>query len=170
MAKYTNEDKSVAITRTEPVQARVLYTKEQKISAVKLLQDCNYDYRKVSQQLGIKYDTLRSWASRYKDIQLPTQTQIIAAKVELDLEQMKREFISKHFEGMDELAQKAVSRALELIEVEEDLNKVNNTIKILTDFFAKMQNATNVDDPSRPGSAVTVNLIQQSIQMLNQKK
>ena len=87
----------------------------------------------------------------------------------MDLQKLKVDFISKNYKEMDQLAQDAIVRARYLIIKENDLDKVGRIIKILTDFFAKMH-TPSADDAQQPGSAVTVNLIQQSIQMLNKVK
>lgn len=153
-------------TPSEDCQIKRIYTEEQRIQVCRMLRDCNNDFNKVAKETGIKPSTIRVWAVRYKDRNLDERTSLIAQRVEWDLSKMKIDFISKNYEKMDKLAEAAINRALALIPEEEDLNKVNNTIRILTDFFAKMKNSDQ-DESNIPGSAATINLIQQSIQYLN---
>lgn len=150
-------------------QFKVLYTDTQRLSAVKLLRENNFDYKATSAMLGVSSATLRSWASRYRDVHTTEKVELIQERVELDIAKMKINFISKNYSKMDELAKKALNRAMVLVEQETDLNKVNNILKTLTDFMAKMHTPSEKDE-ERPGSAVTVNLIQQSITQLNEFK
>lgn len=86
----------------------------------------------------------------------------------MNLSKVKVRFIEKHFEKLNELVESAVSRALILMSREEDLSKVNGTIKIIGELFSKMPGV----DGDRAGEKDfnTVNLIQQSIVMMNQMK
>lgn len=148
------------------VKLKRIYTEEQRLQVCKLIRDSGRDYLKVAQETGINVNTLRIWASRYQDRDLDNVTSVISQRIEYDLSHLKMNFISKNYEKMDNLADAALDRAMQLIEKETDLNKVNNTIKILTDFMAKMHNPDKDDD--KPGGVTTINLIQQSIQQLNE--
>lgn len=148
------------------VKLKRIYTEEQRLQVCKLIRDSGRDYLKVAQETGINVNTLRIWASRYQDRDLDNVTSVISQRIEYDLSHLKMNFISKNYEKMDNLADAALDRAMHLIKEETDLNKVNNTIKILTDFMAKMHNPDKDDD--KPGGVTTINLIQQSIQQLNQ--
>lgn len=150
-------------------QYKVLYTDTQRLQAVKLLRENNFDYKATSSMLNVSQATLRSWASRYRDVHTTEKVELMQERVELDLAKVKLDFISKNYRQMDNLAKTAIDRALTLIQEETDLSKVNNTIKILTDFFAKMHQPGDTSS-DQPGSTVTVNLIQQSIMQLNQLK
>lgn len=148
------------------VKLKRIYTEEQRLQVCKLIRDSGRDYLKVAQETGINVNTLRIWASRYQDRDLDNVTSVISQRIEYDLSHLKMNFISKNYEKMDNLADAALDRAMHLIKEETDLNKVNNTIKILTDFMAKMHNPDKDDD--KPGGVTTINLIQQSIQQLNE--
>lgn len=148
------------------VKLKRIYTEEQRLQVCKLIRDSGRDYLKVAQETGINVNTLRIWASRYQDRDLDNVTSVISQRIEYDLSHLKMNFISKNYEKMDNLADLALDRAMHLIKEETDLNKVNNTIKILTDFMAKMHNPDKDDD--KPGGVTTINLIQQSIQQLNE--
>lgn len=60
---------------------------------------------------------------------------------------------------MNELAEEAVKKAIDLVKDETDLNKVNNTIKVISDFFGKMSN--DGEEGEKKGDSYS--LIQQTI-------
>lgn len=154
------------IVKQPEVKLKHVYTEEQRLQVCKLIRDSGRDFIKVAHETGINVNTLRMWATRYQDRDLDNVTSVISQRIEYDLSHLKMNFISKNYEKMDNLADAALDRAMHLIKEETDLNKVNNTIKILTDFMAKMHNPDKDDD--KPGGVTTINLIQQSIQQLNQ--
>ncbi len=148
---------------------RTKYTVEEKIEVLRLLKENSYDYKKTSLETGVVYGTLKNWFSQYKDrINNISAVDVIAENVEVNLSKVKVRFIEKHFEKLNELAKSAVSRALILMKEEEDLSKVNNTIKIIGDLFSKMAGVDG--DKAGEKESNTVNLIQQSIVMMNQMK
>lgn len=145
---------------------RTKYTIEEKIEVLRLLKENSYNYKKTSLETGVVYGTLKNWFSQYKDrINNISAVDIIAENVEVNLAKTKVHFIENHFEKLNELAEAAIKRALILIENEGDLSKVNGTIKIIGDMFAKIAGM----DEGEKGSNTT-NLIQQSIIMMNQIK
>lgn len=146
-------------------KVKIMYTEEQRIQAVKMLRDNGFDYKATSRELGISTDTLRSWKCRYQNVIDLSPECVVAQKVELDLAMVKLNFVSENYRAMDELAKASIERALTLVKSEEDLGKVNGTIKIITDFMAKMN---GVDEQKRPESGMTVNVIKESILQLNQ--
>lgn len=155
---------SRAITEGNDMKIKRIFTDEQRLQVVRILRENGYKYRETSRQVGINECTLRTWAARYKEVSTDNAVSIIAQRVENEIGAKKINFITKNFKKMDELAEKALNRALVLIEEEEDLSKVNQTIKIMTDFIAKMkEDGSQEEGPSNK----TVNLIQQSIQQCN---
>lgn len=147
--------------------ARTPYTLEQRLNALALLREENYDYNKVATITGVNKCTLRSWLNRHGDAKPDDAANILIARAEMNLQKIKRNFITDHLKDIDELCTKAIIKARELLEVEEDLNKVNNTIKILTDFFSKLE---GTEEENKKDSSVTVNLIQDSIRRLNEAR
>lgn len=148
---------------------RTKYTVEEKIEVLRLLKENSYDYKKTSLETGVVYGTLKNWFSQYKDrINNISAVDVIAENVEVNLSKVKVRFIEKHFEKLNELAESAVSRALILMSREEDLSKVNGTIKIIGELFSKMAGVDG--DRAEEKDSNTVNLIQQSIVMMNQMK
>lgn len=136
------------------------YTEEEKIQTVRLLKENNFNHYLTSAQTGVSISSLRNWSARYmNDIDSSNKVQIIAESVELNLSRVKTNFINKHYSQMDKLAEAAVKKALELVKDEEDLNKVNNTIKIISDFMTKISGEKNEEEKR----SSTYNLIQQTV-------
>lgn len=147
-----------------PAGKRRQYTDNQRIEILRLLKENSYNYRKTALDTGVPYPTIKVWYSKFKnEINEMTAVSCIAEKVELNIAQLKTEFIEKHFKEMNTLAQEAIKRAGELIKSEEDLSKVNGTIKVVTEFIVKMTE----NSPSSNKSAETINIIQQTISNLN---
>lgn len=136
------------------------YTEEEKIQAVRLLKDNNFNHYLTAAQTGVSISSLHNWSARYmNEIDSANKVQIIAESVELNLARAKTNFINKHYSKMNELAEEAIKKALELVKKEEDLNKVNNTIKVISDFLGKMSNEG--EEGEKKGDSY--NLIQQTI-------
>lgn len=139
---------------------RGAYTPEQKIEAVRLLHDNGYNYYKTSAQTKISMSSLHMWEAQYgADINSSNKVQMIAEKVEMNLARVKTSFIEKHYYQLNNLAEQAIKRAFELVKTEDDLNKVNNTIKVISDFITKISGEEG-DEEKRN---TTYNLIQQTV-------
>lgn len=137
-----------------------LYTEEEKIQAVRLLKENNFNHYLTSAQTGVSISSLHNWSARYmSDIDSTNKVRIIAESVELNLARVKTNFINKHYSKMNELAEEAVKRAIDLVKDETDLNKVSNTIKVISDFMAKVSGEEG-DEEKRNN---TYNLIQQTV-------
>ena len=136
------------------------YTEEEKIQAVRLLKENNINHYLTAAQTGVSISSLHNWSARYmSDIDNTNKVQIIAESVELNLARVKTNFINKHYAKMNELAEEAVKKAIDLVKDETDLNKVNNTIKVISDFFGKMSN--DGEEGEKKGDSYS--LIQQTI-------
>lgn len=147
-----------------PAGKRRQYTDNQRVEILRLLKENSYNYQKTALETGVPYPTIKVWYSKYKnEINEMTAVSCIAERVELNVAQLKAEFIEKHFKEMNTLAQDAIKRAGELIKKETDLSKVNGTIKVVSDFVSKI---TEIN-PSATKSAETINIIQQTINNLN---
>lgn len=139
---------------------RGAYTPEQKIEAVRLLHENNYNYYKTSAQTKISMSSLHTWEAQYgTELSSSNKVQIIAENVELNLSRVKTTFIEKHYSQLNKLAESAIKKAMDLVKEETDLNKVNNTIKVISDFITKIAGEDN-DDEKRSN---TYNLIQQTV-------
>lgn len=146
---------------------RTKYTIEEKIEVLRLLKENSYNYKKTALETGVVYGTLKNWFSQYKDrISNISAVDIIAENVEVNMSKAKIRFVEGHFGKLNELAEAAIKRALDLVKTEEDLNKLNTTIKIIGDIFAKISGVDYEEDKN----SNTINLIQQSIIMMNQAK
>lgn len=139
---------------------RGAYTPEQKIEAIRLLHENNYNYYKTSAQTKISMSSLHTWEAQYgKELSSSNKVQIIAENIELNLSRVKTAFIEKHYSQLNKLAESAIKKAMDLVKEETDLNKVNNTIKVISDFITKIAGEDN-DDEKRSN---TYNLIQQTV-------
>lgn len=139
---------------------RGAYTPEQKIEAVRLLHENGYNYYKTSAQTKISMSSLHTWEAQYgAEISTSNKVQVIAENVELNLARIKTSFIEKHYSNLNKLAEAAIKKALDLVKDETDLNKVNNTIKVISDFMTKI-NGEESDEEKRSN---TYNLIQQTV-------
>ena len=149
-----------------PVATRDLrYTDEERIQVVRLLLENSFDYAKTERETGVKGTTIKSWYYRYGEWINKDPSTWIAEKVEINLGRLKTDFLRENYKQIGQLADKAIKRALVLVEKEKDLGKVNGTLKILTDFYTKMQDTNK--DMQGSDSRATVNLIRQSIIQLN---
>lgn len=143
------------------------YTPEEKAEAIKVLVENNYSLNKTSAQLGISRSSLNLWLRQYHNKTADDQTiSIIEQNVAVNAARLKNNFLQKHYSDMSNLANKAIKRALELVEDEPDLNKVNNTIKIISDFVTKVSASENgeANETVRSGN---LTLIEQTIMQLN---
>lgn len=137
------------------------YSMEEKVEILRVLKDNSYDYKKTSVQTGCNYGTLKMWYVKYKDnLANLNAVDMIAEKTELNLSKAKIRFIERHYNQLSQLAETSIGRALELLKDEKDLNKVNDTIKIVTDYFAKLSTS---EEQKETGNS----LIQQTIIALN---
>lgn len=144
------------------------YTDQQKIEVLTLLRENSYNYRKTEFDTGIPYSTIKVWYNQHKnELNEMTSVSCIAEKVEQNIGRLKTDFISAHFKAMSGLAAKAIERAEELIEKERDLSKINGTIKVVTDFFAKIG---EVDPESANKGDTYISVIRQTINNMNAGK
>lgn len=149
---------------TDTRKKRGAYSPAKKIEAVRLLHENGYNYYKTSAQTKISTASLRSWERLYAaDINASNKIRDISENVELNLARIKTAFLNKHYSQMDKLAAAAVSKALQLIEIEKDLSKVNNTIKIISDFMTGINGQENHEAKRSD----TYNLIQQTVVACN---
>lgn len=141
-------------------------TLEEKIEVVRLLCENNYNYYATAKETGVTRSTLKAWYNKYrKHIEDSNEVKVIAQQVEMNLGKAKMQFVNKHYQSFSELAEEAVKRAMILIKKEEDLSKVNNTIKTISDFMTKL---VHDDEDSKRGN--TYNLIQQTIIDCNKER
>lgn len=144
---------------------RSKYTEEQKVQALTLLRENNYNFLRTSQRTGIPRPTLRFWNQSYGNIENITAVQQMQKKVEIDLVRLKTNYIQKYYSKYDELADAAIKRALFLVKEEVDTNKVVNVLKLVNDLMDKLGN-DKVDSDTHS----QVNYIQQTINNLNMNK
>lgn len=147
---------------------KIRYSMEEKIEVLRLLKENEYNIPVTAANTGVAINTIKDWVRRYKnELDSLTTVNAIAEEVELNVARVKNQFVNRHFNKLNTLAESAITRALELVTIEEDLSKVNNTIKIIGDFVLKLSQASGKAEETAQSS---VNLIQQNIMMLNQIK
>lgn len=145
---------------------RSKYTQDQKVQALLLLRENNYNFLKTSLHTGIPRATLRFWNQSYKgDLDNSTAIQQVQQKVEMDLVRLKTNYIQKYYSKYDELAGEAIKRALYLIKEENDMNKVVNVLKLVNELIDKLGN-DKVDSDTHN----QINFIQQTINNLNMQQ
>lgn len=133
------------------------YSESQRKEALARLTACGYDFRGVSNTTGININTLRSWASRSGLMPLRSSTDIH--------HDFREELIANNFKALSILAFEATKRALTIVKYEEDLNKVNNTLKTVSQLVSLL---TSPDSEAKSlGAGSPQNLIQQTILMYN---
>ena len=154
-------DKHLQISMKEDNRnKRGSYTRAQKMEAVRILVENSYNYSKTSKITGASRCSLNNWRLLYaKEFTSSAAVQTIAESVEMSMSRAKTAYINKHFNSMSELAEKAIKRAIKLVEEEDDLSKVNDTIKAISGFMSKLTG--NEEDEAKKGD--TYNLIQQTI-------
>lgn len=149
------------VTKQVKTGNRKQYTMEDKVQILRVLKENSYDYKKTSLETGCNYGTLKNWYVKYKgELANINSVDMIAEKTELNVAKAKIRFIDRHYSSLSLLAESAIKRALELLKEEKDLNKVNDTIKIVTDYFTKL---SGNEEQKQQGT----NLIQQTILALN---
>lgn len=142
------------------------YTTKEKREALIVLRDNSFNYYRTEKQLGIRRDTLRRWAEA--DTSGTVADGAIKAMeqtIELNASKARMQFISKHYDKLSELAGKTISKALELLDNEPDLQYVNGLLKIITDFMLKMGESGQNSESSSVSNIY--NVIQQTIQTCN---
>lgn len=160
--------KKLAVTKVgTKIGKRTKFTIEEKIEVLRLLKENSYNYKKTAMETGVVYGTLKNWYTQYRDrLNNISAVEVIAENVEINLSKVKTRFIEQHFSKLNDLAEAAIKRALKLIENEEDLNKVNGTLRVIGELLAKVSGAEDDCNKQTTGS----NLIQQTIVMMNQIK
>lgn len=142
------------------------YTAEEKINAIKVLQENGYNINKTAVQTGVSRSSLMAWSKQYgKEALQRDSVAIIAESVNKNAAKLKINFLQKHYNRMSDLAEKAISRALTLVEFEPDLAKVNNTIKVISDFVTKAAGEQGEEAETVRNNNLT--LIEQTIIQLN---
>ena len=150
--------------RTERKAKEGQYSRTEKVSAVRMLIENGYNYKKTSVQTGISRGSLQAWVKLYeKELTESTSVQSIAKSVEVNIARAKTEYINKHFNSMSRLAEEAIKKAIELVQEEDDLSKVNDTIRTRSNVIVKIGGEEGAAE--RAGD--TYNLIQQTIVACN---
>ncbi len=142
------------------------YTVEEKVSAIKVLQENGYNLNKTAVQTGVSRSSLMAWSKQYgKEALEGDSVAIITEGVNRTAAKLKMNFLQKHYDRMSELAGQAINRALTLVKDEPDLSKVNNTIKIISDFVTKAAGEQGEEAETVRNNNLT--LIEQTIIQLN---
>ena len=148
-------------------RSRGSYTNEEKMEAVRLLIDNNYNYYKTCQQTGVGRPALKLWAERYAStFRTDEQVRSVAVQTEINIAKIKGNFIADKYDKISRLADATIHRALELVPEEKDLNKVTGLIRAINDFIRSTTDKES-DIESEQKSAQQI-MIQKAIMMINQ--
>ncbi len=148
-------------------RSRGSYTNEEKMEAVRLLIDNNYNYYKTCQQTGVGRPALKLWAERYAStFRTDEQVRSVAVQTEINIAKIKGNFIADKYDKISRLADATIHRALELVPEEKDLNKVTGLIRAINDFVRSTTDKES-DIESEQKSAQQI-MIQKAIMQINQ--
>lgn len=147
---------------------KLRYTDEERMQAVRMLVDSGFNYALTEQKTHVQANTLKQWYYRMKDAVEKEATSYIAEKVEIDFARAKLNLLKSNYDGINKLTEAALERATQLIKKENDLNKLNGTLRIIADLLIKMNNGNGQDDQNgQSQSNAIINLIQDSVVQLN---
>lgn len=147
---------------------KLRYTDEERMQAVRMLVDSGFNYALTEQKTHVNANTLKQWYYRMKDAVEKEATSYIAEKVEIDFARAKLNLLKSNYDGINKLTEAALERATKLIKNENDLNKLNGTLRIIADLLIKMNNGNGQDDQNgQSQSNAMINLIQDSVVQLN---
>lgn len=142
------------------------YTLERRLEIVRMLQESGFDYKLIQGEVNVCQATLKRWYLLYKDyLENGDYTELALKKVDASLAKRKTDFINTHFGNLSKLMDASIQRAMTLVAEEEDLNKVNNTIKVISEFVTKMDGKDG--NSANPNSNISV-LVKQTIERVNQ--
>lgn len=148
-------------------RSRGSYTNEEKMEAVRLLIDNNYNYYKTCQQTGVGRPALKLWAERYAStFRTDEQVRSVAVQTEINIAKIKGNFIADKYDKISRLTDATIHRALELVPEEKDLNKVTGLIRAINDFVRSTTDKES-DIESEQKSAQQI-MIQKAIMQINQ--
>lgn len=148
-------------------RSRGSYTNEEKMEAVRLLIDNNYNYYKTCQQTGVGRPALKLWAERYAStFRTDEQVRSVAVQTEINIAKIKGNFIADKYDKISRLADATIHRALELVPEEKDLNKVTGLIRAINDFVrATTDKESDIESEQKSAQQI---MIQKAIMQINQ--
>lgn len=146
----------------EKKKKRNRYSLEDKMKALIVLRENNYNYRLTSKETGVAAVTLENWYCKHKkDLENISVTKAIAEKAEIDATRLKTKFLEKHYASLSDLTELAVTRIKQLIPKEKRLSSVTDALKVLLDY------STKLSDSDEEKGKTEINFIQQTINQLN---
>ena len=105
------------------------FTLEDKMDAMEVLKDLNYDYPKAARIVGVATPTLRAWAGMLVTSVNKEDASVLQIKEETDVE------LDKRFERSAKEAKTLVlERIRNLIKEEKDMAKLTQTLKVLNEI------------------------------------
>lgn len=154
------------VTENDNVKKRGSYTNEQKMEAVRLLADNNYNYYKTSKETGIARVTLEAWNSRF-GTKLANDEQILAIgrNVEQNLAKLRGDFLRDKYRKIDMLADAAIAKAMELLANEKHLSNVTELIRAINDFVRSSTEPGESGEGERSAQSL---MIEKAIMHINQ--
>lgn len=114
---------------------RKIFTQEQKIYAITLLRENNFDYKKTALETGASIICLRQWKHKLSDMM--TNEGRIAVYQERAEEKMiskKIDFIENHFGALDEVTKLTLDRIKKLLP-DSTITEATGVLKAISDIY-----------------------------------
>lgn len=146
---------------------RRTFTQEQKIYAVNLLRENNYDYKKTSAETGASQICLRQWKHLYQDMTSDlSRVAVYQERAEERIVASKVDFIEKHFEELGEVTRLAIVRMKELLP-QATLHEATSALRAVADIY-KIVGVTNKgNEENKESVSVISQVVNQQININN---
>lgn len=147
---------------TDKKPKRKKYTLEQKIDAIVLLRENNYNYKQTALETGASQECLRQWKRRYGA--MTTESGRVTAIQERAEEQIvlhKMDYINKHFSALDQLTTDTIERIKGLIPA-ATISEATNVLRAISDIYKVVGMGTKDQQQGR-APVESISIIQQVI-------
>lgn len=138
------------------------YTLDERLQALEVLKQNDYDYERTERETGVNRSTLSSWNQTYrKKIESDRHIQLVAEAAQADFRAYKLRFLQGHFADLNRVAKKAIGRAETLLESADSLRDVAKVLEVLYNYVEKLT------DENTPQPTATLNNARIQINNLN---
>lgn len=143
------------------------FTQEQKIYAVNLLRENNYDYRKTSAETGASQLCLRQWKHLYQDMTSDlSRVAVYQERAEERIVASKVDFIEKHFEDLGEVTRLAIKRMKELLP-DATINEATSALRAVADIYKTVGVMNKDKEENKESVSVISQVVNQQININN---
>lgn len=141
-------------------------TTAQRLAALRVLQQNDFNYRKTEIDTGFSHVTLHKWQDKYGN-QLDSAKNLreIAKSNDVALTKLYTQFFSRQYGRAETALQAAIDRGVELLANERDLSRVSQFARVLLDY-GKALGLQQTDGASEQRDSALAS-IQQTVIMLN---